>query len=199
MIAEQIDIYYMYDTEYLFSLYSTQNQNNQNFSQEILNNQKQISRQTNQIRFNAQTYNSQIVVKNENNLENLIGSKSKKEPERRIRWTKEEHELFEQALIQHGRSKHKLIQKDVQTKTLDQCVSHSQKFFIQLDNMFTRGMKESVSDAIQRLIEKKFPDAFEQSLTITQTQMAAGIYNIIKMKDETIAIAYIKYLLSKKI
>ncbi|CAL6046097.1 Myb-like_DNA-binding domain-containing protein [Hexamita inflata] len=196
MIAEQIDIYYMYDPEYLFSLYSTQNQNNLYFSQEIQNNQKQISLKTNNIR---QTYKSEFVVKNETNQQNSFGSKSKKEPERRIRWTKEEHELFEQALMKHGRSKHKLIQKEVKTKTLDQCVSHSQKFFVQLDNMFSRGMKDSVSDATQRLIEIKFPDAFEQSLTITQTQMAAGIYNIIKLKDETIAVAYIKYLLSKKI
>ncbi|CAL6046051.1 Myb-like_DNA-binding domain-containing protein [Hexamita inflata] len=197
MTIQLQDSYFMYDPDYLFGLYSEYNS-----ISSLQPKDRKIQTQNNDITNNRQlqSSNNNIKIKNEGTTDNKLVNKYEIDSAvQRIRWTKEEHELFEQALIKHGRSKHKLIQKDIQSKSLDQCVSHSQKFFVQLDNLFARGMKESVSDSIQRLIEKKFPDAYKQSLTLTQVQMATGIYNILKSKQESIVDAYVKYLVSKRI
>ncbi|CAL6064133.1 Myb-like_DNA-binding domain-containing protein [Hexamita inflata] len=185
-MADQYDNFYMYDPEYLFSLYSSQSAN-----QIFCSNQTQLET-------SSLTNETDSSPKSDSNEQQ--DTQCKNDPERRIRWTKDEHRLFELALVKHGRNKHKLIQQDIKTKTVDQCISHSQKFFVKLDNLFERGTKEPVSEKIQRQIENMFPSAFLQFLTISKIQMASGLHNILKAKiDETVVDSYVKYMESKRI
>ncbi|CAL5985383.1 Myb-like_DNA-binding domain-containing protein [Hexamita inflata] len=185
-MTDQYDNFFMYDPEYLFGLYSSQTTN-----QVFYSNQEQF-------KICCLTNETDSSPKSDSNEQQ--DTQCKNDPERRVRWTKDEHNLFEQALVKHGRNKHKLIQQDIKTKTVDQCISHSQKFFVKLDNLFQRGMKELVSEKIQKEIENKFPSAFQQFLTIQKIQMASGINNMLKAKiDETVVDSYVKYLESKRI
>ncbi|CAL6064113.1 Myb-like_DNA-binding domain-containing protein [Hexamita inflata] len=189
-MTDQYDNFYMYDPEYLFSLYSSQSAN-----QVFNSNQTQLetSSLTNETDSSSKYYVSERII-------NYQSTKNKIEPEKRIRWTKDEHRLFELALVKHGKSKHKLIQHVVQSKSVYQCISHSQKFFVKLDNLFERGMKEPVSEKIQKEIENKFPRAFTQLITMSKIQIASGINNMLKAKtDETVVDSYVKYLESKRI
>ncbi|CAL6097607.1 Myb-like_DNA-binding domain-containing protein [Hexamita inflata] len=145
-MADQYDNFYMYDPEYLFSLYSSQSAN-----QIFCSNQTQLET-------SSLTNETDSSPKSDSNEQQ--DTQCKNDPERRIRWTKDEHRLFELALVKHGRNKHKLIQQDIKTKTVDQCISHSQKFFVKLDNLFERGTKEPVSEKIQRQIKTCFQARF---------------------------------------
>ncbi|CAL5985392.1 Myb-like_protein [Hexamita inflata] len=189
-MADQYDNFYMYDPEYLFCLYSSQSANQVFYSNQI---QQETSTLTNETDSSSKNFVSEQII-------NYQSTESKIEPERRIRWTQDEHKQFELALVKHGKSRHKQIQQDIKTKTVDQCISHSQKFFVKLDNLFQRGTKDPVSEKIQKEIENKFPSAFTQFITMSKVQIASGINNMLKAKtDETVVDSYVKYLESKRI
>ncbi|CAL6088915.1 Myb-like_DNA-binding domain-containing protein [Hexamita inflata] len=116
-------------------------------------------------------------------------------PERRIRWTKEEHEVFEQAIVKHGRNKHQLISQTVGTKSVMQCISHSQKFFVQLDNLFQRGQQINITDNEQKAMVAQFPQLFEVQSQTNANQIAAGLTNLAKKnKSREVIEVYVQYL-----
>ncbi|CAL6046069.1 Myb-like_DNA-binding domain-containing protein [Hexamita inflata] len=116
-------------------------------------------------------------------------------PERRIRWTKEEHDVFEQAIVKHGRNKHQLISQTVGTKSVMQCISHSQKFFVQLDNLFQRGQQINITDNEQRAMVAQFPQLFEVQSQTNANQIAAGLTNLAKKnKSREVIEVYVQYL-----
>ncbi|CAL6050361.1 Myb-like_DNA-binding domain-containing protein [Hexamita inflata] len=88
-------------------------------------------------------------------------SSYKHQPPTRIRWTTQEHDLFLKALLQHGRREHSRISAEVGSKSVAECASHSQKFFIQLKNQYNKGQFDYISVFEAEQIQVKFPNAFK--------------------------------------
>ncbi|CAL6111981.1 Myb-like_DNA-binding domain-containing protein [Hexamita inflata] len=116
----------------------------------------------------------------------------KHQPPTRIRWTTQEHDLFLKALLQHGRREHSRISAEVGSKSISQCTSHSQKFFIQLKNQYNKGQFDYISVFEAEQIKIQFPNAF-QNRDLRKT--AAGILNVLNKNAEEIVQMFIVTIL----
>ncbi|CAL6041806.1 Myb-like_DNA-binding domain-containing protein [Hexamita inflata] len=56
----------------------------------------------------------------------------------RIRWTEQEHQKFLDGIILYGRKNHKQITELVATRSIQQTISHSQKFFITVNGIINQ-------------------------------------------------------------
>ncbi|CAL6041820.1 Myb-like_DNA-binding domain-containing protein [Hexamita inflata] len=59
----------------------------------------------------------------------------------RIRWTEQEHQKFLDGIILYGRKNHKQITELVATRSIQQTISHSQKFFITVNGIIKSVLK----------------------------------------------------------
>lgn len=93
-------------------------------------------------------YDDELQKEDHTNLHNNINEninedkeskegKKEKEAEKGGRWTKEEHELFLEALEKYGKD-WKKVQMHVGTRTTTQARSHAQKHFAKLDKLYAK-------------------------------------------------------------
>ncbi|CAL6058845.1 Myb-like_DNA-binding domain-containing protein [Hexamita inflata] len=173
-----MDNQFFQEYEPLFSIYSEACSNNDAqqdlFPFNYLKTQKPISNQK----------QKQLIIK-------------KGTSQHRIRWTKQEHTLFETALIKYGKSNHQLIQQEIATKSVSQCISHSQKYFLHLDRVYQRGQYQHITKQQINQVTAQFPQLFEQILGL-KSQIASGIFSVQLITRAEIVDIYAQFLIKKE-
>ena len=72
-------------------------------------------------------------------LYNAIQNGQKADDERKIQqWADQEHSLYLRGIEQFGRAAHQKIADLIQTKSVRQVISHSQKFFLKLERHYQK-------------------------------------------------------------
>lgn len=96
------------------------------------------------------------------------------EPRQASWWSKDEHDLFLQAMQEHGKN-WKKIAEVVGTRTVSQVRSHAQKYFLKLERQKMRQQRKSLLDLVRPQAHHKDRLVYENCLLRSYVQSLANV------------------------
>lgn len=96
------------------------------------------------------------------------------EPRQGSWWSKAEHDLFLQALQEHGKN-WKLIAEAVGTRTVSQVRSHAQKYFLKLERQKARLQRRGLGELRKAQVNRNDRLAYENYLLRCYIQTLANV------------------------